>query len=102
MSQKKTNFSDPLAAVRLTDPKAIPEPKQEEETVEAPIKELPPMIAAKVENKVAEYEVLEMRRVCIRGQFSTFKLGKKVSEASHGPGIIEMLQKMGVKLKLVE
>lgn len=114
--QPKPATPDPLAALKLSDPNASPvgpETETAEQSpdgnVEAPPPpdteppaqdpEIPEPVAPV---KVPKYEVQAMKRLSFKGQMITLKLGKIVSEESHGKGAIEIFKNAGVPLKLVE
>jgi hypothetical protein len=102
--------TDPLSSVRISDPKGddpivetaeiVPPPRKSRPRGkrEAPPK-LPPVEPA---IDAPRYKVLAMKKLSLRGQMVTFKLGKVVSESTHGPGIIKMLEKAGVPLEQIE
>ena len=110
MAKRKSAKLDPLDSVRISDPaddesEEIKPPKIEEPVkVSKPKKvEAKPVVKAPVAPAaVPKYRVMAMKRMSIRGQMVTFKLGKIISAESHGPGVVEQLQSAGVPLELVE
>lgn len=96
--------NDPLEALRVTKPEAAPvksgaAPKVEEKPakVEPPPVVPPPLPPA----YTATYRVTAEKQITLRGQIIKLKPGKLFSEATHGMGIIEHLQKAGVALEKV-
>ncbi len=51
---------------------------------------------------IRRWRVDAMKRMCVRGQMCTFKLGKVISENSHGAGIIKMLEGAGVPMTEID
>lgn len=120
MARKKTTVKvDTLDAVKIfnddeeeatVNEKAPKPPKDEKlEATPKPPSEPPkePVISKPKKDQPKpkqpdRYKVLEMRHVYIRGQKCTMKAGRIISEASHGPGIVDILQRAGVKLELVK
>jgi hypothetical protein len=103
MARTKT---DPLDSVRITDPQALPEVSSDEpvevipqKPVAASLPRVPEPVAPVL---VPKYRVLEMRRIIRYGQPIILRRGKVISEESHGPGIVEFLEKTGVKLEKIE
>ena len=47
------------------------------------------------------YEVLEGARISLRGQILLLKAGRRISEETHGPGIIEYLRRAKVKIRQI-
>lgn len=118
---KKSAKHDPLDSVIIQNPNAVPEEEDDfglpdtkapvETAVSNKDTEPPPPIPKPSEVNVASspateavpvYEVQALKRVFVRGVEVQFRPGRLVSEATHGPGIVKLLEDAGVPLKKVE
>jgi hypothetical protein len=114
---KRASRPDPLEQVRIREPgdlegdlensevvdissappgPEVPEPSPVQEPVPPPDPVIPPPLPPA---KVDTYVIQKEKRLSIRGQIVTLKPGRRISEESHGPGIIEMLKRARVNMR---
>ncbi len=117
MSRKPAH--DPLASLRLSSPSPEAPAEGEAAHAEPPVApdalppEPPPADAKKDEPppvvpeppkpaEVTRYRVTAMKQFSYKGNITTFKLGKIVSEATHGKGSIELFKACGVPMEEID
>lgn len=93
-AESAEGVSEPFPApAEATAP--VPPPKVTESVADPKVKVIPPHPPIQV------YRVVEKKKIPWKGQWLVMNVGKEVSEASHGPNAIELMEACGLKLEKV-